>query len=297
MPRKDGQIACDLANYIQDYSPQIDVETGKINYVFTGSFAIHLLSEATDLCDGIANNSHDLILGETMSFDKSKWNTICSFRKMGKDIDVLNLFGEVDVIFKIPYSQRSKMSDKIPNGENIVKKIPDYLELFSGVGKTINNSRLQFDVLNEDEQQNFGTRGVSIITTSRGKYIISSLPEMISSKLRETIIILLKEKNVEKYNKDLSDVYSLLLIGCQLYTAEDLIDKISDIWFFHPINNGDGRIIKSYEQIDNSINVIMNDIIKKFDLSNEHSHIVEILNKIFVSYYNKVVFEKTAKSK
>lgn len=297
MTRKDGQIACDLANYIQDYSPQIDMETGKINYVFTGSFAIHLLSEATDLCDGIANNSHDLILGETMPLDKSKWNSICSFRKMGKDIDVLNLFGEVDIGFKLTSSQKVEMLDKLPIGTSISKKIPDYLELFSGVGKTINNSRLFFDVLNEGEQQNFGVRGVSIITTSRGKHIISSLPEMISSKLRETIIILLNGKNFEKYNKDLSDVYSLLLIGGQLYTTEDLIDKISDIWFFHPINNGDGRIIKSYEQIDNSINVIMNDIIKRFDLSNEHSHIVEILNKIFVSYYNKVVFEKTAKSK
>ena len=220
--RSIQQIAQNLGEYISSASTQID-DKGKLQYYLCGSLATMLLSNATSIenCD-IGENSV-MNIQEKKTISQEAREDLSLFARPIHDIDVINVSGNMVDNSKVNIDGRIKnrmlrvpVQRAIPDIEQLFKDQPSFWSAFSSIDSL------------EDERKIVKHR-VARITIGENKEIYITAPEaLIAHKLEETIQLCSQKNDLDKYEKDIKDLATMISGISKIYDKKDLEQGILD---------------------------------------------------------------------
>ena len=220
--RSIQQIAQNLGEYISSVSTQID-DKGKLQYYLCGSLATMLLSNATSIenCD-IGENSV-MNIQEKKTISQEAREDLSLFARPIHDIDVINVSGNMVYNSKVNIDGRIKnrmlrvpVQRAIPDIEQLFKDQPSFWSAFSSIDSL-------------EEERKIVKHRVAKITIGENKEIYITAPEaLIAHKLEESIQLCSQKNDLEKYEKDIKDLATMISGISKIYDKKDLVQGILD---------------------------------------------------------------------
>lgn len=267
-------IGVDFCKYLTSLSPQI--KDGMLQWYLAGSLATTIVADAKKITE-IKLDSDNKVIGNGLSIDvtEEQKEKLTKFsRKLGGDIDVVNVNG--NMFDNAPLDNR-------PNIQNIIRNVPNVLDLMSW--NPLYRGSMYIDSLECD--RNISQHCVSIIETSKGPVVITSLPEQLAYKLSETLLLsdaLLGKNSSEKreahYKKDIRDLSAMFYGFKDLYNKEDFLNRV-----FSSLKGKENSMFAKEKLIEDSIiQKIINDsmaTINEFSQDNSNLELRDFLTSLF----------------
>lgn len=272
--RNIQQIAQNLGEYISSVSTQID-DKGKLQYYLCGSLATMLLSNATSIenCD-IGENSV-INIQEKKTIPQEAREDLSLFARPIHDIDVINVSGDMVRNSGVNIDGRRKVRIlRIP----VQRAIPDIEKLFKD-----DSSFYSFSIDRLGDERKIVKHRVAKITIGENKEIYITAPEaLIAHKLEETIQLCSQKNDLEKYEKDIRDLSTMISGISKIYDKKDLVQGVLDT-----IKEKNGsHFVEHKSELDDIFANITNDIenyISKNGLEDrlKFSNIREVLEGVY----------------
>jgi len=257
-------IASQLGKYFSELSPQIKDDS--LEWYLAGSLATMIMGDAKEYSEVVLDENNTVI-----SFDDEK--VISDFqrekiklfeRQLGYDIDVVNVNGNMfnGALLK------GKLSIGVlkENVDNLHELIPSF-NYIDGTAY----------IDNLDYEHDIKEHRVCKVTTSNGVIYMTSPPEQISYKLNDLLVVnevMHNGRDVSKhYNKDFQDLIAMLYGYKDLYSKEELFERIANVL--------------PYNLSDEVIEQVMGELRKRIDSSSKVGELVDFLNELLKFIYSK----------
>lgn len=241
-----SEVGVNFSTYLVSLSPQI--KNNSLQWYLSGSLGTTMMAEAESITEIELDEKNNLI-GETTSKEitEEQREKLRKFsRKLGKDIDVVNVNGDLF---------RGAPSNNKPHIQNVIKNVPDVLDLMSWSPST-GASAWYIDSLEQERKISY--HPVARVKTLNGDVYITAPPEQLAHKLSETIWLssrLAGEKVDDdiksKYQKDIKDVSSMFYGFKDLYENGEFLARI-----YQALNEKDGSLFSIHNPIYNSDNAM-----------------------------------------
>lgn len=219
--RSIEQIAQSLGEYMSSVSTQLD-DKGNLQYYFCGSLATMLLANATSVenCNVVGTSLTSL--QEQKNIPPEARERLSLFARPIHDIDIINVAGNMVDNSKVNVDGRIKnrmlrapVQKAIPDIEQLFNDQPSFWSAFSNI-----------DSLESD--RNINKHRVAKIKIGEKELYITAPEALIAHKLEETIELNSKGNDIEKYNKNIKDLATMISGISKIYDKKELAQGIFD---------------------------------------------------------------------
>ena len=224
-------------------------EKGKLQYYLCGSLATMLLSNATSIENCNIGENSIMNIQEKKTISQEAREDLSLFARPIHDIDVINV-SIPGYIFK---NDKVNIDGHMKAGTSIGQvriAIPDIERLFPSF-------RSSFDIDPLEYSRKIVKHRVAKITIGENKEIYITAPEaLIAHKLEETIQLCSQKSDLDKYEKDIKDLATMISGISKIYDKKDLVQGILDT-----IKEKDGsHFVEHKSELDDIFANITNDI-------------------------------------
>ena len=240
-----SEVGVNFSTYLASLSPQI--KNNSLQWYLSGSLATIMMSGVENITE-IELDEKNKLIGERTSkviTEEQKEKLRKFSRKLGLDIDVVNVNGDLF---------RGAPLDNKPHVKNIIKNVPNVLELMSWPKSMAGT--MYIDCL--ESERKISRHPVARVKTSKVDVYITAPPEQFAHKLSETIWLSsrLAGENIyddikSKYQKDIKDLSSMFYGFKDLYEKDEFLDRI-----YLTLNEKEGSLFPISNPIYNRNNAI-----------------------------------------
>jgi len=274
------EIASAYGEYIANNSKQV-YAGNKLQYYLCGSLATMLLSNATSVEKCEVSEKLLTASQEKIDIPQEARESLSVFSRQIHDIDIINVNGnmvnnsKVNVDGKIKNRMlRVPVQRAIPDIENLFKDLPSFYSAFANIDSL-------------ESERNIAKHRVAKIKIEEKEIYITSPEALIAHKLDETIQLVSQRNDLEKYNKNIKDLATMISGISKIYDIKELAKGIFDT-IQEKENSHFNEHISELDNIFSSINKDIKSYIYEMGLDDRlsFSNITDVLGDVNISKEN-----------